>query len=452
MSKLKYEKDLASKIKTNPKLFWKYAKSKTKTQTINTIFKEDGELSTNDKKTVTSMNNCFASVFVKDGNITLPPFTPKTNVKLTNFIISEKNVEDAIKKVNPNKSSDPNQIHPALVCQTCDQIKQPLTTLFNKSLSENTIPKLWKTSNVTPIYKKCSKLHASNYRPISLTSVPFKIMQRIVRDQLLIHLNTNNLITKHQHGVRYGRSCATLLLEALEDWSQALDEGLNIYVIYLDFSKAFDKVSHPLLLHKLKNYGVEDKVYKWIEEFLKNLKQCVVINGTQSSYVPVTSGVPQGSVLGPILFLVYVNDMPEVIDCVIKMFADDTKLYSKISTEQDKLCLQDSINRIANWTDTWLMQLNIEKCKHMEIGNTTNNSEYNIPHQNNNITIQRVDNEKDMGVGIDKHLKFSAHIQASVSKANQIQGVIFRNFIFMKIFKTLFKTLLRPHLEYSSTI
>ena len=161
-------------------------------------------------------------------------------------------------------------------------------------------------------------------------------------------------ISKNQRGFRSGHSCTTQLLECLEDWTQAIDNGSTVDIIYLDFCKAFDKVSQRLILYKLDQYGIRGLVHKWIESFLVGAKQSVVINGSSSNSKPVTSGVSQGSVLGPILFLIYVNDMPEMVRCMVKLFADDTKLYSETRNQEDQTTLQGDINNIVDWTDCWL--------------------------------------------------------------------------------------------------
>ncbi|XP_069105722.1 uncharacterized protein [Argopecten irradians] len=160
-------------------------------------------------------------------------------------------------------------------------------------------------------------------------------------------MDNNNLFTPHQHGFRPGRSCITQQLETLEDWYSGLDSGSNIDVIYLDFGKAFDKVSHRFLIHKLRSYNIGGKILSWITAFLANNVQSVTVNGQLSTELPVTSGVPQGSVLGPILFLIYVNDMPDMLDCTIKLFADDTKLSAKITSDDDRSKLQENINKMC---------------------------------------------------------------------------------------------------------
>ena len=244
------------------------------------------------------------------------------------------------------------------------------------------------------------------------------------------------------------------MLESLEDWAAIIDEYNNLDVIYIDFSKAFDKVCHRLLLIKLEAYGVKGKVLRWINEYLTGLTQQVVIHGATSSSLPVLSGVPQGSVIGPIMFLLYINDLPEMLSCTSKLFADDAKVYSKNSTQEEREHLQNNIDTMCRWSDQWLMTLNIEKCKHMEMGPREKSTSYNITHRGAEHTLQKVDIEKDLGVHIDKSLSFNTHIQKTTNKANQIVGIIFRSFTYMSqdIFVKLYKSLVRPHLEYASVV
>ena len=206
-----------------------------------------------------------------------------------------------------------------------------LTTIFKKSLEDSTLPSKWKEANVTAIFKGGERKLAENYRRISLTSVPCKLMEKLIRNALVYHMTQNNLFSKAQHGFISGKSCITQLLEFVEDVSRAIDDGEDVDVIYLDFKKAFDKVPHERLLRKLHGYGIRGKVYSWIKEFLSNRRQRVVVNGQYSDWKNVTSGIPQGSVLGPILFVIFINDMSDAIACCMKLYADNAKVYNRVN-------------------------------------------------------------------------------------------------------------------------
>ena len=341
---------MAEKIKSDSKIFWKYVRSKSKTKsTIGRVEKEGGTCTTtSDEETANVLNDYFATVFTQEPEGPLPEFTVEPEPPLLdNIEITEDHVLKAIAHLNPSKTPGPDNLHPKLLVETKDTIVKPLTKLFKTSIETNTLPSDWKEAYVTPIFKKGSKKKPENYRPISLTSVPCKILQRIIRDKIVEHMETHSLFNIHQHGFRSKHSCVTQLLEVIEDLMEKIDQGHEIDIAYLDFSKAFDKVPHKRLLHKLKAYNISGKILDWIESFLKDLTQQVIVNGCRSNVRRFTSGVPQGSVLGPVLFLVYVNDMPNEIHNIIKLFADDTKLYS---TRNSDTPLQTDLNTVAGWT------------------------------------------------------------------------------------------------------
>ena len=238
------------------------------------------------------------------------------------------------------KSPGPDGIHPRVLKELAKELKMPLFIIFRKSLDTGILPKVWKISNASPIFKKGSRHLAANYRPVSLMAVACKVMESLVKDAIITHMEKNKLIADQQHGFIAGRSCTTQLISTLEDWTKILDDGECVDAIYMDLKKAFDSVPHQRLLAKLKGYGIKGKLLKWIETFLNCRKHCVLVNGAASSWTEAVSGVPQGSVLGPILFILYINDLTNVVTCDMKIFADDTKIYHKTSTRQDCINLQ----------------------------------------------------------------------------------------------------------------
>lgn len=277
----------------------------------------------------------------------------------------------------------------------------------------------------------------------------------MVREEITKHMSSNDLYSVHQHGFRRGRSCATQLLEVTEDFTSVLDQGNSIDCIYLDFRKAFDSVPHKRLLLKLKSYGIRGKMWSWIESFLENRLQRVVVNGEPSASAKVTSGVPQGSVLGPELFLLFINDLPEVLSSLkstVKIFADDTKLYCEVNDQQDSEILQQDLTSINKWADRWQLPFNNDKCKVIHYGKR--NHHFNYKLRENGQNLKATTTEKDLGVTFDDQLKFSEHVNKVATSANRKMGIIKRTFSSLDTnnFKLLYKSIVRPSLEYCSQV
>ncbi|CAL4067024.1 unnamed protein product [Meganyctiphanes norvegica] len=326
--------------------------------------------------------------------------------------------------------------------------------IFEESLQTGETPDDWRKANVTPIFKKGDRNDPANYRPVSLTSQVCKMLETVVRDNILNHLKENDLLSDKQHGFREGRSCLSNLLTTLEDWTSILDDGDCVDVAYLDFKKAFDLVSHKHLLLKLQKYGINGQVGNWIKAFLENRKQRVVIRGQVSDELDVLSGVPQGSVLGPILFLIFINDLPNCTTCPVCMFADDSKIYCRVPRERNGKpelegsheLLQNDLNELHKWATKWKMSFNVNKCKVMHLRYGNPRQEYEL----DGTVLSETSEERDLGVVIDSDLKFSKNIKGIVAKANRMIGMIKISFESLDddMFLNLYNTLVRPLLEY----
>ena len=451
-SKRNHEINISRQSKTNPKKFYQYVRSKkTVKDKIGPLKDVNNMFVSECKNMATILNNFFHSVFITEDITSLPSmeniFARPDNEKLKVDEISENDITKYLRSLDPNKSTGADEISARLLRECQDELVLPLKLIFNKSLREKIVPNQWKCANVTPIFKKGNKCEAGNYRPISLTSVISKIFEKILREKMTSFLENHNLILDTQHGFRNNRSCLTNLLEFFTYIFSNYDERIPSDIIYLDLKKAFDTVPHKRLVIKLKAHGIGEQLCSWIENWLTDRKQRVVINGEASDWLPVTSGVPQGSVLGPLLFLIYINDLDCDITSKISKFADDTKLGGKALTRDDCEVIQSDLDKLSAWSRKWLLEFNKDKCKVMHVG--YNNEKYNYSLQGRNLI--KTNEEKDLGIIVRSDLKSSAQCLAASRKANSILGFIARNFECKtpEVIMRLFTSLVRPHLEYA---
>jgi hypothetical protein len=403
------------------------------------------------------LNEYFHAVFTKENlhRIPSPMHDREEGNEFTFRKITESEILKKLKNLKVNKAPGPDHCHPRILKEIADAIVIPLLIIFNQSITTGTVPDEWKRANITPIHKKGERTNPKNYRPVSLTSILCKMLESCLRDQLMKYMNDNSLFSPDQHGFLPNKSCVTQLLLIMEHWTQLIDDGNCIDTIYLDFSKAFDSVPHNRLLIKLKNFGMCDLAINWFRSFLTNRIQRVCLEGSHSEWKHVTSGVPQGSVLGPILFLIYINDLPNSIKNFVKIFADDTKLYSINNQVEHCISLQADIDQAYEWSQTWQLPFNAEKCKVMHIGKNSLLNNYTMKNTNGDTQqLEVVNEEKDLGVIFDQKLSFNTHISTCIAKANQILGIIKRNFSALDqiSFILLYKTLVRSHLEYANAV
>ena len=382
-----------------------------------------------------------------DADQRLPHSEGTAENKIFEIRIDAALVREKLSKLHLNKACGPDAIH-VNVLRNVPDFDVPLAMIFNQSLQSGHIPQDWKDANITPLFKKGSRVCSNNYRPVSLTSQVIKILERIIFDCLMEHALANNLISCHQHGFQKKCSCVTQLLECLVDWTKAYDESQGVDVIYLDFRKAFDTVPHRLLVHKLKQIGIQGSVLAWINAFLNGRRQRVILRNGVSGWQKVTSGVPQGSILGPLLFLFYVNDLPDSVCSTAKMFADDTKVYRRAETKEDCELLQRDLNALAAWSKRWLLEFNAEKCVVLRI-----RAALEYQYSLNGIYLQEVTEQRDLGIVISNTLTPTRHVQDLVKKAHRKIAMFRRCFSGLDEVKTtvLYQSLVRPALEFAST-
>jgi hypothetical protein len=321
-----------------------------------------------------------------------------------------------------------------------------------RSLKIGKIPTAWKTSNVIPIPKKAQLKEVSNYRPISLFSIVSKVFERCVYNRLIEHVSIN--IHQLQFGFLRGKSTTAQILQVLQEIGEMLDKRVQIDLVYLDFAKAFDRVDHRLMVNKLKNFGISGTLLNWFEDYLSNRHQRVTVLGKTSHPLPVLSGVPQGSILGPLLFLLYVNDLPQATSSSsIATYADDTKCYRPVRTLQDAQYLQNDLDGVNEWCQEWRMDVNKSKCEVLSV--TRNVKPVKFSYLLKDIPISKTNVQKDLGVVISSDLKWNQHVSMVSAKANKMLGYIKRSSLDIRNEKTrlaLYTTMVRRQLAYCTQV
>jgi len=449
--KKKFERKLASEKTKNSRPFYSYLKQKTRNRvTVGPLLDENGSMVEDDGKMAEILNQYFSTVFTREETTNIPRSRrrpvrhPWTDIPFIKRVIEKK-----IAKLKTASSPGPDGITARLLQETAREVAGPLARIFKLSMDNSEVPKDWRDANVTPIFKKGTKGKASNYRPISLTSICSKLMESLLKDHMTHHLEKNGLINKSQHGFMPRKSCLTNLLEFFEMVTKNVDDGKPVDIIYLDFAKAFDKVPKERLLEKLRAHGFGDKIVNWIQSWLTNRRQRVVLNGKKSSWQEVLSGVPQGSVLGPLLFLIFINDLDDETTLLklVKKFADDTKLAHPITGQEDKQAVQNTLDRLVAWASKWGMCFNVDKCKIMHVGRNNPNHTYSMNGQN----LGETNSERDVGVTTTPTLKPSAQCAKAAQTAAGVLSQISRAFHYRdrKTWIGLYKTYVRPHLEYA---
>lgn len=452
-----HQGNLIQRFKGNDKLFYGYMRrAQTRPVKVTTLKNRKGEFTKTDGEAAEVLGEFFQEVYTrekpglpKNGNISNAE-RAKIEIDEEGIDLGEAAVRRALQKLKTDKSPGPDGIHPMVLKECAETLSKPLSIIFNKSLHSAKVPLDWKCANITPLFKKGTKSDPANYRPVSLTSVVCKVMEGLIREKIVKKLDAAEVFSKVQHGFRHGRSCFTNLLETFENWTEALDKGYGLDILYLDFRKAFDTVPHKRLMLKLQQYGISGLLLKWIEDFLTFRKSRVGVRGSFSEWLEVLSGVPQGSVLGPLLFLLFVNDLPEDIKCSIKMFADDTKMWSVLRSEEDSRMLQEDLDRLTEWSENWQLLFNTEKCKIMHMGHKQKTEYYMQDAAGNKKKLLETTKERDLGILVSQDLKPAEQCRVAASGAMSVIGMVRRRFkrLAKRDFLLLYKLYIRPRVEY----
>lgn len=442
-------------INDNPKYFWSYFKSLSNSNSIPKIMSYKNKQSNLGNEICNLFADYFHSTFLSP-SATTSNHSTISNMPLDGNICSihltAKSIKSVLSKLDISKSAGPDSIPPILLIRCADKLSIPLLILFSRSISEGYVPLLWKKAYISPIHKKGPKGHVTNYRPISKLCTIAKVFEKIVYEQLYSALRAS--LPPSQHGFLRGRSTVSNLVQLNEFITDSMDKGGQVDVVYTDYSKAFDRIDHRLLVIKLQNAGIRGDLLRWFASYIDNRSQAVVLGNHMSNWMSVPSGVPQGSLLGPLLFLIFVAD----IDCCFRnstllSFADDMKIFKEVKNQADALALQEDLCRLDTYCVNNKLDLNVSKCVIMSFSRKKLPIHFSYSLKGHSLV--RVSEMRDLGVIHDSKLLFQSHISSIVGKASKALGFILRStkdFKSIKTLKVLYSTYVRCHLEYASQV
>lgn len=451
----KFKVNAADSLRKSPQHFWRYLNStKSNDSTIpNEMFLGDNH-AVGGQQVCELFANYFQSVYDQvEPSSSLPSGLESacTGVPFSSCVLQESEVLDALEALDVSKGPGPDTVPPIFLKNCAKYIYKPLTAIYNKSLSTGEFPSKWKRSHITPIHKTGELQNIAQYRPISILSTCGKIFESLVYKKMLVFVNKH--LNVNQHGFLPHKSTATNLVEYICDISKAVDYNNEVHAIYLDFKKAFDLVNHDILIKKIASFGIHGSLLRWCESYIRNRSQLVSLKGFNSNVMQVPSGVPQGSHIGPLFFVMFINDIGNYISSNYKLFADDLKLYRVVVADTDVADLQGDVNAVLNWCVMNRMQLNVDKCLFIRFTRKKNQSScfYTL----NGQVVKEVRSVRDLGVIIDSELCFRDHYDHIINKSSRLSGFITRQLkIFNDSFLTIYvyNSLARGILEYNSVV
>ena len=437
---------------------------KTKSTCINQI-NSNGVLTNDSDEIAEAMNKHFTSI----GPL-LSDTIPNTGTCFNQYLkgvtdctfqlrpVTVVQVSKLLDKLPVKKATGLDDISNRLLKEASNAISNQITDIFNLSIATGTFPKEWKMARVTSIFKKDDRTDPNNYRPISVISAISKVFERLIFDQLYSYLQSNGLLAKTQSGFRAQHSTVTALLEATDSWYQNIDNGDINAVLFLDLKKAFDTVNHSILLQKLSFYGVKNQSLNWFKSYLEDRQQCCYVNGKTSSLRLLTCGVPQGSILGPLLFLIYINDLPSCLPKeATRMYADDTAVtLTGNNPAQIQTLIDCSLADVTTWLNSNKLTLNTTKTDVLFIGSNQRlkNFPKDMTFSVGTKIIKRTSTVKYLGINLDETLSWNIHIEKLIKKISSGLGALRRikPFIPQKALLLVFNALIQSHFDYCSSV
>jgi hypothetical protein len=412
--------NLASAFLTDPRKFWRYAKGVSKSDQLPSALLSPTGFETDPTVKAHLLNSHFQSVFTVPSSGQLPPFPSRTPSTMPLVSLTEQGIQACITRLKPRAAAGPDGISPFMLQSAAEICSLFLLRIFKLSLSTGSLPADWKLATVIPVPKSGDKSLPANHRPISLTSIPCKILEHILCSCIHSHLSSCNLLSPAQFGFRKGASCELLHLNLQHFVTNTLDHGGQVDLVSLDLAKAFDTVDHRLLLHKLSAYGLSTEVLSWIASFLQGRSQRVSVNKCFSSPVDVLSGVPQGSSLAPLLFLLFVNDLPDLLSSHVLLYADDTTLAREISTNDDPPFLQQDIDILLHWCSIWSLCVNPSKSAVLTITRRHQEHVMYYPYTAGSESLPRVTVLPSLGLHLDSRWSWASHLRQMITRADRI--------------------------------
>lgn len=452
----KYLVNTEEMLISNPKKFWNYVKSRKKTSGYPSMMSKGTRKSSNPIETCDLFADFFESVYVSDSDDSSDLSTKfdhlEKRIDIGSISLTTEDVVGHLLNIDIDKGSGPDKISPILLKNCAVSLSFPLLNVFNQSLSTGIFPTRWKTSYITPIFKSGSRSNVENYRGVAILPTIGKLFEAIVTTVLTGKFNS--IISKKQHGFMKRRSTTTNLVEFVSHATSVIESKHQLDVIYTDFQKAFDRVKHSILLCKLNKMGVHSSLLAWISSYLSGRSQFVKLANWTSRTFNVTSGVPQGSHLGPLLFILFMEDATKVFaSSAYLMYADDLKIFKVIKNVLDASALQRDLNRFLQWCENNQLYLNPKKCNVISFARKRSTILFNYSIED--VALTRVKVIKDLGVHLDEKLTFSKHVDYIIAKSYSMLGFIMRTcsrFKNIKSLKSVYFAHVRSYLEYASVV